>query len=134
MCSLPELWKRLSRVPCHELMGILFAAYGASPMAWNYASRCCGTSLFVARPDVVEPMVNQIVQNAMDCCAECMVTSCAMCQLNLEIRCTLKQKIPIFHFSEILSLPFQIQPKTGWFARHMIDPLPLLKSRMLIKY
>jgi heterodisulfide reductase subunit B2 len=116
------------------LMEKLLSAYGASPMTWNYASRCCGTFLSVARPDVVEPMVNQIVQNAMDSGAECLITACAMCHLNLEIRCTLKKKIPIFHFSEILSLAFQIQPKTDWFARHLIDPAPLLKSRMLITY
>lgn len=118
----------------HGLMEKLLSAYGASPINWNYASRCCGTFLSVARPDVVEPMVNQIVQNAMDCGAECMVTACAMCHLNLEIRCTLKRKIPIFHFSEILSLAFQIRPKTDWFARHLIDPAPLLKSRALITY
>lgn len=118
----------------HDLMEKLLSAYGATPMAWNYASRCCGTFLSVARPDVVEPMVNQIVQNAMDSGAECIITACAMCHLNLEIRCTLKKKIPIFHFSEILSLAFQIQPKTDWFARHLIDPAPLLKSRALITY
>lgn len=103
-------------------------------MAWNYASRRCGAFLTVARPDVVDPMVNQIVQNAMASGAECMVTACAICHLNLEIRCTLKQKVLIFHFLEILSLVFQIQPKTGWFFRNLIDPLPLLKSRMLITY
>ncbi len=118
----------------HGLMEKLLFAYGASPTAWNYASRCCGTFLSVARPDVVEPMVNQIIQNAVDSGAECIVTACAMCHLNLEIRCTLKKKIPIFHFSEILSLAFQIQPKTDWFARHLIDPAPLLKSRALITY
>ncbi|MCX5882004.1 MAG: heterodisulfide reductase-related iron-sulfur binding cluster [Deltaproteobacteria bacterium] len=118
----------------HGLMEKLLSAYGASPMTWNYASRCCGTFLSVARPDVVEPMVNEIVQNAMDSGAECLITACAMCHLNLEIRCSLKQKIPIFHFSEILSLAFQIRPKTDWFARHLIDPAPLLKSRMLITY
>ena len=52
-----------------------------------------------------------------------------MCHLNLEIRCTLKKKIPIFHFSEILSLAFQIQPKTDWFSRHLIDPAPLQKIK-----
>jgi heterodisulfide reductase subunit B len=77
-------------------------------------------------------MVNQIVQNAMDSGAECIVTACAMCHLNLEIRCTLKKKVPIFHFSEILALAFQIKPKTDWFTRHLIDPAPLLKSRALI--
>ena len=118
----------------HGLMEKLLSAYGASPMAWNYASRCCGTFLSVVRPDVVEPMVNQIVQNAMDSGAECIITACAMSYLNLEIRCMLKNKIPIFHFSEILALAFQIQPKTDWFARHLIDPVPLLKLRELITY
>jgi heterodisulfide reductase subunit B2 len=118
----------------HGLMEKLLSAYGASPMTWNYASRCCGTFLSVARPDVVEPMVNQIVQNAMDSGAECIITACAMCHLNLEIRCTLKKRIPIFHFSEILAIAFQIQPNSDWFARHLIDPAPLLKSRALMTY
>lgn len=116
----------------HDLMEKRLSAYGASPMNWNYGSRCCGTFLSVARPDVVEPMVNQIIQNAMDSGAECIVTACAMCHLNLEIRCTLKKNIPIFHFSEVLALAFQIQPKTDWFSRHLIDPGPLLRARALI--
>lgn len=118
----------------HDLMEKLLSAYGADPKNWGYASRCCGTFLSVARPDVVEPMVNQIVQNAMHSGAECIITACAMCHLNLEIRCTLKKKIPIFHFSEILALAFQIKPKTDWFACHLIDPIPLLKSRDLFTF
>lgn len=116
----------------HGLMEDILSSCDASPMTWNYSSRCCGTFLSVAKPEVVEPMVNQIVKNAMDYDAECIVTACAMCHLNLEIRCTLKRKIPIFHFSEILSLAFKIKSKKDWFTRHIIDPLPLLKSRMLI--
>lgn len=116
----------------HGLMEKLLSAYGAVPTKWGYGSRCCGTFLSVARPDIIEPIVNQIIQNAMDSGAECVITACAMCHLNLEIRCTLKQKIPIFHFSEILALAFRIQPQTNWFARHLIDPEPLLKHRSLI--
>ena len=52
-------------------------------------------------PEVTKPLVNKVMESAVVMGAECLVTSCAMCQLNLEMRCTLKEKLPIFHFSEI---------------------------------
>jgi heterodisulfide reductase subunit B2 len=116
----------------YGLLEKLLSSYGASPITWSYSSRCCGTFLSVAKPEVAEPMVNQIIQNAVDCGAECIVTACAMCHLNLEIRCTLKKKIPIFHFSEILSLAYKTKTQKEWFSRHLIDPMPLLKSRSLV--
>jgi len=116
----------------YGLLEKLLSSYGARPITWSYSSRCCGTFLSVAKPEVAEPMVNQIIQNAVDSGAECIVTACAMCHLNLEIRCTLKRKIPIFHFSEILSLAFKIETKKEWFTRHLIDPVPLLRARMLV--
>ncbi len=70
------------------------------------------------------------MESAVATGAECLVTSCAMCQLNLEIRCTWEPKLPIFHFSEILALG--AKDYEGWFTRHLVDPWPLLKARSLI--
>ncbi|MBW1725200.1 MAG: hypothetical protein JRJ33_07510, partial [Deltaproteobacteria bacterium] len=88
----------------HGLMEKILASLGAKPLSWPYLSRCCGTFLSVARPKVVTAMVNEINRGAKDIDADCIITACAMCHLNLEVRCTLKQKIPTLHFSEILSL------------------------------
>jgi heterodisulfide reductase subunit B len=52
--------------------------------------------------------------------------------MNLEVRCTLKNPVPIFHFSEVLSLAFRAGDSRSWFARHLIDPRPLLKSKGLM--
>ena len=101
------------------------------PLNWSYASHCCGTFLTVARPDIVTPKVNAIMQGAADRGADCIVTACAMCHMNLEVRCTLKRPIPIFHFSEILSLAFGTSRHRDWFSRHLIDPRPLLKRKGL---
>jgi heterodisulfide reductase subunit B len=94
--------------------------------------RCCGSFLTAARADVVTPLVNEIMESAVATGAECLVTSCAMCQLNLEIRCTWEPKLPIFHFSEILALALGAKDYEGWFSRHLVDPRPLLKARSLI--
>jgi heterodisulfide reductase subunit B2 len=81
---------------------------------------------------VVTPLVNEIIASAVAAGAECLVTACAMCQLNLEVRSTWDPQIPIFHFSEILALALGAQDYEGWFTRHLVDPRPLLKRRGLI--
>jgi heterodisulfide reductase subunit B len=86
----------------------------------------------VAKPAVVTPMVNRIMQGALDAKADCIVTACAMCQLNLEIRCTLQDQIPTFHFSEILSMALGLGIKKSWLSSHLVDPQPLLKSKGFI--
>jgi len=68
----------------------------------------------------------------MEAGAECMVTACAMCHLNLEIRCTIKNPIPTLHFSELLSLALGEEDQKKWFPRHIVDPRPLLKKKGLI--
>lgn len=112
------------------LMEKILSSLGATPQKWSYSSRCCGTFLTVARPEVVTPMVNEIILGAKMAAADCIVTACAMCHMNLEVRCTLKEKVPILHFSEIISLALGIGKSEykGWFSRHLVDPKPLLKA------
>jgi heterodisulfide reductase subunit B len=116
----------------YGLMEKMLQSFGAQPVPWSFQSRCCGTFLSVARPEVVTPMVNQIMQGAVSAGAECLVTACAMCHLNLEIRCNLKEKLPIFHFSELLALAYGTPLKKDWLTKHLVDPLPLLKQRRLV--
>ncbi len=102
---------------------------GARPCLWPYKMRCCGTFLSVARPEIVTPIINTMFASAINSGAECIVTACSMCHMNLEIRCTRKEKIPVFHFSELLALAAGWGAQKDWFNRHLIDPGPLLKSR-----
>jgi heterodisulfide reductase subunit B len=94
--------------------------------------RCCGSFLSAARADIVTPLVNEILASAVAAGAECLVTACAMCQLNLEIRSTWEHNLPIFHFSEILALALGAEDYRLWFSRHIVDPQPILKARGLI--
>lgn len=116
----------------HGIMEKTLAKMGASCVDWHHKSRCCGTFLTVARPDVVTPIVNEIVGDAMDAGAECIITACAMCHMNLEVRCSIKNPIPVLHFSEVLSLAMGTTVHNTWFTRHLINPVPLLRSKGLL--
>jgi heterodisulfide reductase subunit B2 len=113
-------------------LGNVLTMLGGVAFTRALTHRCCGSFLTAARADVVTPLVNEIMESAVATGAECLVTSCAMCQLNLEIRCTWEPKLPIFHFSEILALALGAKDYEGWFNRHLVDPRPLLKARSLI--
>jgi heterodisulfide reductase subunit B2 len=116
----------------HGIMEKVLSSLGAESLYWTSAARCCGTFLTVTRPDIANRTVENIISDAEDVKAECIVTACAMCHMNLEIRSKLPGKIPIFHFSELLSLSMGIGGGMGWFRRHLIDPRPLLRSKKLI--
>lgn len=116
----------------HGLMERILSGLGAEPVKWGYGSRCCGTFLSVVRPDVVTAMVQEIVANAKHFNAHCIVTACAMCHMNLEIRSLSDDPLPIFHFSELLAMAFKHDNIDRYFEHHLIDPRPVLKNCHLI--
>lgn len=116
----------------HGLIEKTMAALGAESVYWSFMSRCCGTFLSVSRPEIAEKQVNRIMRGAIATGAECIVSACAMCHLNLEIRCLPENRIPIFHFSELLSLALEGKFSRSWLKRHLIDPAPLLEEKQLI--
>jgi heterodisulfide reductase subunit B2 len=110
-----------------EMENILMAL-GAEAVPHALTYRCCGSFLSATDPEIVTPLVQEIIGSAAAAQADCLVTACAMCQLNLEIRNTSKAKIPIFHFSEILALALGAEDYEGWFVRHLVDPLPVIRK------
>ncbi len=115
-----------------DIIGRVLCAFGAESIDWPFALKCCGTYLSVARPEIITPIVNGIIGGAEKAGADCIVTPCAMCHLNLEVRCTLKNIVPTLHLSELLALALETKKDKEWFSRHLIDPTPVLKSIGLI--
>jgi len=66
-------------------MDLLLETLGAQVRRWSYKTDCCGGSLEVARPDLVQHLCNRLVQAAQEAGAECIVTACPLCQANLDI-------------------------------------------------
>jgi heterodisulfide reductase subunit B2 len=110
-----------------EMENIL-TALGAEAVPHALMYRCCGSFLSATDPEIVTPLVQEIIQSAAGDRADCLITACAMCQLNLEIRNTGKTKIPILHFSEILALALGADDYEEWFVRHLVDPRPVIRK------
>jgi len=109
------------------IMDRLLKALGAEPVSWSYIVDCCGASLTLNRSDVVVTLVNRLVQAAEEVGANCIVSACGMCQINLDTR-QKGHKMPILYFTELLGLALNLPATNSWFKRHAIDPRPLLRS------
>ena len=113
----------------HGSMESVMGWLGADVRQWGYQAKCCGAFLSVARPDIVAPMVTDIMDKAISAGAECVVTACAMCQLNLELRSPADKRLPVFSVVELLAYGLGSADLRSWFKKHLIDPLPLFQEK-----
>jgi len=115
------------------LMNELLTALGVDARPWSYATDCCGGGLTLTKSDVAARLVDRLTVRAREAGAEAIVTSCPLCQLNLEMRQNGGgQKMPIFYFTELVGLAFGLDKARSWWAKHLIDPAELLQSLGLL--
>ena len=96
-----------------QSMDELLKAVGAEPVDWAFKTECCSGSQAVAIPGLAHRLIDRIFQNAEANGAECIATTCPLCQLNLDMReaeiNSLRVarglepfNIPVYYFTELL--------------------------------
>jgi heterodisulfide reductase subunit B len=109
-----------------QMLDRVMATLGADTVKWSYKIDCCGADLALTYGDIVKKMVGKIVAMAREAGAQCIVTSCGLCQANLEMRQDLG--LPIFYFTELMGVAFGVEKRDRWWGKHMISPKGLLES------
>ncbi|WP_347491148.1 CoB--CoM heterodisulfide reductase iron-sulfur subunit B family protein [Desulfoscipio sp. XC116] len=113
-------------------MDRIVKALGAEPIPWSYKTDCCGANLGLTSTKVVQGMVNRLIEAAKEVEAMAIVTSCPLCQSNLEMR--RKERgtdLPAFYFTELIGLALGLKETKKWLNLHLINPNPLLQSLSL---
>lgn len=115
-------------------MDEMVALLGGEPIDWSYKVDCCGASLTLSRGDVVAELSTKIVEGAIEAGAECIVTACGMCEINLDTRQAPKNasKMPVFYITELMALALGLSGVEKWLGRHTVDPRPLLRDQGLL--
>jgi heterodisulfide reductase subunit B len=113
-----------------QSMDRLMKTLGAEPVEWSYKIDCCGADLALTYGNVVKKLVGKIVSMAKEAGAQCLVTSCGLCQANLEMR--QEMGLPVFYFTELMGVAFDVEKRDQWWKKHMISPKRLLESLGLV--
>lgn len=115
------------------LMDGLLEALGAEARPWSYATECCGGGLSLTKASVAARLVNRLVERAREAGAQALVTSCPLCQVNLEMRQNrAAPRMPVFYFTELIGLAFGLEKARGWWGMHLISPRLVLQSLHLL--
>jgi heterodisulfide reductase subunit B2 len=93
------------------LMDQLVTAVGAEAIDWPHKTECCGASCSITDVSVVHELGRGILSMAKAAGAECIVTACPLCQLNLDMRqkdietkYNEQYNLPVFYFTQLLGL------------------------------
>lgn len=109
----------------------ILEALGATVHRHNREASCCGTSLEMTKQEVGVSMVVEI----LDACegADCVVTICPMCQLNVEgyqdkVSKVLGRRVnmPVLFLPQLMALAFGLPDDVLMFGRHMVPVKPML--------
>ncbi len=99
-------------------MDELFETLGAENIYFPLKVRCCGGMLMTTYEEVALKLSKEILESAIDNEADCIVTTCPLCQMNLE---AYQQKInrtfgtdyeiPVLYFTQVLGIALGIDEK-----------------------
>lgn len=116
-------------------MDNLVEALGATSVDWAFKTECCGASYSTTRTDIALHLLFKIFKNAQAAGANCLVSACPLCFLNLDMRQDeverrygVSFRTPIFYFTELMGLAFGYSPKELGLTSHFVDPTGLVNS------
>jgi len=113
-------------------------ALGAEPIDWGYKTDCCGASAAVNDADVSQGLMAKILKDAAARGANCFVTTCPMCQFNMDAyqdqvaeKYGIRERLPVYFITELLGIAMGMSPQAMQVDRHFVDSMRLLKELKL---
>ncbi len=113
----------------------VFEAVGATPIYYRGRTQCCGWPISSYATKQAFKMAGMHIQEAIDAGADCMVTPCPLCHLNLdsrqpEVEGVIGQKLglPVLHLPQLVALALGISPKQLGLSKHIVSTRPVLEK------
>jgi len=116
-----------------QVMDDLMRVLGAQPTRFDFKAECCGGYLVVNRRDVAKSASLRILDNAKSWGAEAIVTTCPLCQYNLDkLRVLTDGSLPVFYFTQLLGIAVGLAQGELGLEHNAGDPAGFLKAKGLM--
>lgn len=117
------------------IMSEFIQAVGAIPVEFPHQTECCGAYLTVNEKELVVERTYEILKSARRAGVELVLTSCPLCQFNLDDR--QKQvkgkypefeEMPVLYFTQLLAFAMGLDKEALRFDLNWVDPSSVLKN------
>jgi succinate dehydrogenase / fumarate reductase cytochrome b subunit len=107
----------------------LIEALGGTVVDYAGAYKCCGFPIITMNKEASLKQAGRHLGDAVDADADCLVTPCPLCHLNLDLQQPLAERVvgrqlnmPVLHLPQLVGLALGLEPKQLGFNKHVVKP------------
>jgi succinate dehydrogenase / fumarate reductase, cytochrome b subunit len=119
--------------PRDTYLALLIEALGGTVIEYAGAQKCCGFPIITMNKEASLRQAGRHLGDAVDADADCLVTPCPLCHLNLDLQQPLAQRImgrelnmPVLHLPQLIGLALGLSPKELGLQRHIVKPTSVI--------
>jgi succinate dehydrogenase / fumarate reductase cytochrome b subunit len=118
-----------------EYLGQLIELLGAEPVDYAGARKCCGFPVITMNRTTSLRQAGRHVADAIDAGADCMVTPCPLCHLNLDLQqpaaATFVERdldLPVLHLPQMVGLALGLEPDELGMGKHVVSTRDVVRK------
>jgi succinate dehydrogenase / fumarate reductase cytochrome b subunit len=115
--------------PRDTYLAQVIEALGGTVIEYAGSHKCCGFPIITMNKDASLKQAGRHLGDAVDANADCLVTPCPLCHLNLDLQQPLAERtvgrqlnMPVLHLPQLVGLALGLEPKELGFQRHIVKP------------
>ena len=115
--------------PRDTYLQLLIDALGGTVVDYAGQYKCCGFPIITMNKQNSLKQAGRHLGDAMDAEADCLVTPCPLCHLNLDLQQPLAAGVvgrplnmPVLHLPQLLGLALGLEPKELGMNKHVVKP------------
>jgi succinate dehydrogenase / fumarate reductase cytochrome b subunit len=119
--------------PRDTYMSQLIEALGGTVIEYAGMHKCCGFPIITMNQEASLKQAGTHIGDAKDADADCLVTPCPLCHLNLDLQQPLAERVvgrelnlPVLHLPQLIGLALGLSPKELGLSRHVVKPTSVI--------
>jgi succinate dehydrogenase / fumarate reductase cytochrome b subunit len=111
----------------------LIEALGGTVVDYAGQYKCCGFPIITMNREASLKQAGRHLGDALDADADCLVTPCPLCHLNLDLQQPLAEKVvgrdlgmPVLHLPQLVGLALGLEPKELGMNKHVVRPTSVI--------
>ena len=108
-------------------------ALGGTVIDYAGQYKCCGFPIITMNKEASLKQAGRHLGDAVDADADCLVTPCPLCHLNLDLQQPLAAKVvgrelgmPVLHLPQLVGLALGLEPKELGLDKHVVKPTSVI--------
>jgi succinate dehydrogenase / fumarate reductase cytochrome b subunit len=119
--------------PRDTYLAQVIEALGGTVIEYAGSHKCCGFPIITMNKEASLKQAGRHLGDAQDADADCLVTPCPLCHLNLDLQQPLARSVvgrdldmPVLHLPQLVGLALGLSPKEIGLQKHVVKPTAVI--------